>query len=284
MRVDICCFERAAVRSAAHVDFELVAQRRGTRVRLRQCVVKPCFIAALNPALDPLLLLRNSETLRRLTDVVTSRGGPKRCSIANRPIGLETTQPNVGRMPTHLSGGTTMSEREPSGLHASSLFDRVAAKAKKTAGRLIGKQDFTEEGELQEAKAQTAADAARLGAEAEQRRLEAEVAADEEANRIATQRADAELSRVEREEQLGQAQKAAEAHVDQEFTRRRAAVGDKARRDDEMITEEEHVATATRLDGTLEAAAINREAKQAEAAAEALEDAQRELEHEKNGE
>lgn len=177
-----------------------------------------------------------------------------------------------------------MSEHEPSSLHSSSLFDRVAAKAKKTAGRLTGNQDLAEEGELQEAKAQTAADADRLSAEAEQRRLEAEVAADEEANRIAAERADAELARIEREEQLERSQKAAEAEVDREFARRRADVVDKARQDDRFITEEEHEVVATTLDGALEATAITREAEQAEAVAEALEDAQRELEREKNGE
>jgi uncharacterized protein YjbJ (UPF0337 family) len=176
-----------------------------------------------------------------------------------------------------------MTEHDPSGLRASSLFDRVAAKAKKTAGRLTGNQDLTEEGELQEAKAQTAAEAARLGVEAEQRRLEAEVAADEEANRVALQRAAAELARVEREEQLDQEHKAAEAQVDQEAARRRAAVDEKADHDEELITEDEQVAAVTTLDGALDAVAIKQEAKQAEAAAEALNDAQRELERQQNG-
>lgn len=61
----------------AHVHFELVAERRGTRVRMREWVVKPCFIAALNPVLDPLLRVRNAETLRRLTDVVIRSGRTK---------------------------------------------------------------------------------------------------------------------------------------------------------------------------------------------------------------
>lgn len=177
-----------------------------------------------------------------------------------------------------------MSEPEASGLHPSGLFDRVAAKAKKTAGRLIGNQDLTEEGELQEAKGQTAVDAARLDAEAEQSRLEAEVAADEEANRLALQRADAELSRIEREEQLDREHASAEVQVDREFARSRDAVGDQARHDDNVITHKEQVAAATHVDGVLDAAAIAQEAKQAEAAAEAFKDAQRELERQKNGE
>jgi hypothetical protein len=177
-----------------------------------------------------------------------------------------------------------MSEAEASGLHPSGLFDRVAAKAKKAAGRLIGNQDLTEEGELREAKAQTAVDAARLDAEAEQRRLEAEVAADEEANRLALQRADAELSRIESEEQLDRAHDSAEAQVDREFARRRDAASDQARHEENVVSDEERVAATTHLDGVLDAAAIAQEGRQAEAAAEALKDARRELEHQKNGE
>jgi hypothetical protein len=59
----------------AHIDFELTHERTGTRVRLREWVAKPWFFAALNPVLDPLVRLRNAETLRRLTGVVTGRRG-----------------------------------------------------------------------------------------------------------------------------------------------------------------------------------------------------------------
>jgi hypothetical protein len=34
-------------------------------------VVKPRALAALNPVLDPVVRIRNAETLRRLTDVVS---------------------------------------------------------------------------------------------------------------------------------------------------------------------------------------------------------------------
>ena len=56
----------------AHIDFELTPERGGTRVQLRESVAEPWFLAALNPVLDPLVRVRNAETLRRLTGVVTS--------------------------------------------------------------------------------------------------------------------------------------------------------------------------------------------------------------------
>jgi uncharacterized protein YndB with AHSA1/START domain len=57
---------------SAHIDFELAAERHGTRVRLREWIAEPWFVAAFNLLFDPLIHVRNAETLRRLTDVVTA--------------------------------------------------------------------------------------------------------------------------------------------------------------------------------------------------------------------
>jgi carbon monoxide dehydrogenase subunit G len=54
----------------AHVEFDVAAEGTGSRVRLREYVVRPRVLAALNPLFGPLVRLRNAETLRRLTDVV----------------------------------------------------------------------------------------------------------------------------------------------------------------------------------------------------------------------
>jgi uncharacterized protein YndB with AHSA1/START domain len=56
----------------ALVDFELAPERGGTRVQLREWIADPWFVAAFNLILDPLIRVRNAETLRRLNDVVTS--------------------------------------------------------------------------------------------------------------------------------------------------------------------------------------------------------------------
>jgi uncharacterized protein YndB with AHSA1/START domain len=54
----------------AQVEFDVVAEQGGSRVRLREYVVRPRYLAALNPLFGPLVRLRNAETLRRLTKVV----------------------------------------------------------------------------------------------------------------------------------------------------------------------------------------------------------------------
>jgi hypothetical protein len=54
----------------AQVEFDVAAEHGGSRVRLREYVVRPRFLAAINPLFDPLIRLRNAETLRRLTNVV----------------------------------------------------------------------------------------------------------------------------------------------------------------------------------------------------------------------
>ena len=55
----------------AHVDFELTPERSGTMVVLREWVAEPRLLAVCNPILDPLIRVRNAETLRRLDAVVT---------------------------------------------------------------------------------------------------------------------------------------------------------------------------------------------------------------------
>jgi uncharacterized protein YjbJ (UPF0337 family) len=177
-----------------------------------------------------------------------------------------------------------MSEHETPGLHPGGLFEKVAAKAKKAVGRLTGNDDLAEEGELQQGKVDAASEAARRAAEAEQRQREADVAADIEANRIEQHRVDAELLVAERDAQIEREHKAEDAAVDHDFTRRTAEVRDRARRDDETIQQEERVAAAARLDGALDAGAIAHEANRAEATANALHDAQHELEREQTGE
>lgn len=56
----------------ALIDFSLTAFGDGTQVQILERVIKPRPLAALNPLLAPLVKLRNTETLRRLTSVVLS--------------------------------------------------------------------------------------------------------------------------------------------------------------------------------------------------------------------
>jgi uncharacterized protein YjbJ (UPF0337 family) len=167
---------------------------------------------------------------------------------------------------------------------SSGLFEKVAAKAKHAVGRLIGDEDLVEEGDLQQARSETEADAARLTAEAEQRQRETEVAAAQEANVVAQERADAELVRLEREEQVERELSTQQAQVDQEFARRQALVDDEARKDEQAIEQDERLIVAARIDGAVKAVDISQEAKEAEAAAAARDTARRQLERQQTGE
>lgn len=164
-----------------------------------------------------------------------------------------------------------------------SVFEKVAGRAKAVVGRLIGNDDLAEEGELQQAKAETAKEAAVLMDEAEQRNREAELAAEQEANRIDRERAEAELAKIAREEQIERERQGEITRIEQQAATSRAVVSDQARHDDDVLRQREHAAVAAHVDGVIEAGAIKQEAKQAEAIANALETAQRELERE-NGE
>jgi uncharacterized protein YndB with AHSA1/START domain len=58
----------------AHIEFNVKGERGGSRVELHEWLVEPRLLAALNPVFAPLIRLRNTETLRRLTSVVMSMG------------------------------------------------------------------------------------------------------------------------------------------------------------------------------------------------------------------
>jgi uncharacterized protein YjbJ (UPF0337 family) len=177
-----------------------------------------------------------------------------------------------------------MSEQDNAPRAGTGLFEKVAGCAKATIGRLLGNDDLAAEGALQQAKAETAEDAAHLMAEAEQREREAELAAEQEANRIERQRIEAELSNTEREEQIRREHRDEDADIERRVSRARAAVADRAEREEELIEQREREVTATYLEGAVEAAAVMQEAKQAEATADVLGAVQRDLENEQNGE
>jgi uncharacterized protein YjbJ (UPF0337 family) len=177
-----------------------------------------------------------------------------------------------------------MSEPEAPSPQAGDVFKKVAGKAKKAVGRLLGNDDLAVEGELQEAQVETSSQAARLAADADQRQREADLAAQVDSNRVEQERIDAQLLAEQREAQIERENEAAQAAVDQEFARRGAQVTNEAHRQDEVIHRRERVAEATRLEGALDAEALAQEADRAAATAEALQDAQHELERHETGE
>jgi uncharacterized protein YjbJ (UPF0337 family) len=176
-----------------------------------------------------------------------------------------------------------MSSQETPRHAGSGVFEKVAGKAKAVVGRLIGNDDLAEEGELQQAKAKTAQEAAVLMDEAEQRDREADLASEQEANRIERERVEAELAQAERDAQIERERQTEVTRIEQQAARSRAVVSAQADHDDDVLRQREQAVVAAHVEGVIEAAAIKQEARQAEAAADALEAAQRNLARE-NGE
>jgi len=81
---------------------------------------------------------------------IGASGGPRPGTPTNRGGEVTGTGPNTG-----------------------GIMDRLKGKTKQVAGAVLGDQDLQEEGQLHEKKADTAKEAARLQAEAEQREAEA---------------------------------------------------------------------------------------------------------------
>jgi uncharacterized protein YjbJ (UPF0337 family) len=176
-----------------------------------------------------------------------------------------------------------MSEQESTQHAGDSVFEKVAGRAKAVVGRLLGNDDLAEEGEMQQAKARAATEAAVLMDEAEQRDREAEVAAEQETNRIERERVEAELTRIEREEQIERERRGELTKIEQRDARSRAIIAEQSSHDDDVLRQREQLVVAAHIDGVIEAAAIKQEAEQAVAVADALEAAQRDLVRE-NGE
>ena len=163
------------------------------------------------------------------------------------------------------------------------LFDKLAGKAKQAVGSLVGDDTLAAEGELQQEKVDKADEARRLSAEAEQAERESDLAADQEANRLAQQRVQAELDERARRQELEREEHAAKAEVAQEAVRREATVERQEQLEEAVLDRKEVDVVAAHIDGAQEAAEIDQEARQAEAAAEALQAAQSSLENKTPG-
>ena len=166
-----------------------------------------------------------------------------------------------------------MSETNPTARPG--LADKVAGKVKAAAGGLLGRPDLAEEGELQQSKAAQAEEAAR---QAEQAADEAHARAELEANAVDQARVDAELDQAGRLEgidrQQDEAQTRARAGADRQceaHSRHEAAERVALDRQEESIDAGE-AASRRRADE------IEREAAEAQRAADALAGARKNIE------
>ncbi len=157
------------------------------------------------------------------------------------------------------------------------VIDKLAGKAKQAVGNLVGNDDLAAEGELQEEKAAAAKDAARLELEAEHAEREAEVAAEQERNRVEQLRVESELADRARDEQIERVASAEKAEAARLAARKEAVAADLERQDEAEVARHQVEAVAERIDGAQEVAEVEAEAQQAEAAAELLDAAQQNL-------
>lgn len=171
-----------------------------------------------------------------------------------------------------------MTHSEGTNASGNSVFDKVAGKAKEVVGAVIGDEDLAQEGELQQEKARAAKAAVELTAEAEQREAEAELKAEITQNRLEQQQVAADLAERTREQQLERERAATQAAVDREALEREAAVRREQLAAERAIDAQETEVVVDLVEDVSAAKEIEREAKQAEQAAEALSSAQRNLE------
>ena len=163
------------------------------------------------------------------------------------------------------------------------VLDKLAAKAKQAVGSLVGNETLAEEGALQERKADTAKDATRLTAEAQQAEREADLTAEQEENRLEQARIEAELAEQTRADEIEREERAERAAVAADVARKEATAAQQEQAEEARLDRQEADVVAERIDGAQEAAEIDEDARRAEAVADALDAAQRNLDQQTTG-
>jgi uncharacterized protein YjbJ (UPF0337 family) len=164
-----------------------------------------------------------------------------------------------------------------------SVLDKLAGKAKQAVGHIVGNETLAEEGALQERKADTAKHATRLTAEAEQAEREADLTAEQEQNRLRQARVQAELAEQTRADEIEREARAERAAVAAEAVRKEATAAQQEQAEESRLDRKEVDVVVERIEGAQEAAEIEQDARRAEAAADALDAAQRNLDQQTTG-
>ncbi len=166
---------------------------------------------------------------------------------------------------------------------ARGVLDKVAGKAKEAIGDLAGNDELAEEGQLQQARAETAAEAQRLATEAEHAQEEAELAAAQVTNRIERERLDAELTAEAQEERAERERHGAQAAVERAAAREEALVEHQADAGEAVLDLAEHEVAVDQVETAATAARIEQDAARAEASADALDAAQANIDQRATG-
>ena len=132
------------------------------------------------------------------------------------------------------------------------IADRLAGKVKAVAGGLLDRDDLSEEGELQQAKAARAEEAARLEAEAQQAADEARTEAELEANAVERARVQAEIDEAERLDEIERERRTEQAQADLLAQRRAESLEREAAAEEAVLDRrEDAVQTGERLEYAL---------------------------------
>ena len=158
----------------------------------------------------------------------------------------------------------------------SRIGQRVAGAAKQVAGTAAGDEQLRQEGELHAEKADAALESRREEARAEQKRAEAEAEAKDRELAVERQQLAAEEMAEVREESIEQQRDSQQERVEHDTARREAATDLTVRAQQDALTADELDAVRERVDAEQQAQRINAQADQARAAADALEQTDRE--------
>lgn len=165
-----------------------------------------------------------------------------------------------------------MSEQNPT---AGGAVDKVAGRAKQAVGKLVGDQDLVDEGELQQAKAAQAKEAARLEAEADQATDEARTKAKLESNAVEQARVRAELDAAERLGDIERTERAEESHAESVADRRRQVLDRLEAAEEAALDRREQAIEADERLAESRVDEIERQAAEAEQVADGLDAAQK---------
>ena len=119
------------------------------------------------------------------------------------------------------------------------VLDKLAGKAKQAVGSIVGNETLAEEGALQERKADTTKEAARLTAEAQQAERKADLAAEQEQNRLEQARIEAELAEQSRADEIEREERAERAAVAAEAARKEATAAQQEQAEEARLDRKE---------------------------------------------
>ena len=153
---------------------------------------------------------------------------------------------------------------------AGGVLGKVAGKAKEIAGEVVKNDELAREGRLQQAHVDAEIETAEEMKEAEQERAEAELAEKRAQNEAELDRIKAEKAEIEREKAIEQRRVEAEREAAQQAEQRKRVADAQAEQQERAADSFETAAARERAVAGAEVNALEREARQAELVADAV--------------